>query len=199
MICIQIISSSKNSRPTPQVPKVLADPTHPNLLEALLTAAAAITESSHEDTHLWLQGGNRREHRLVNSLLDILRAVPTLRLTPEAAASVCAATAAILVNTLNVARRHPSALPGSDTHHTLLAQVMDRDLWKVIVYRGMLSRAALLPLQPGVLHVERASEDAAHGGQPEWTPLRACCHLLAALALEDLWPEYVAKVGFEVG
>jgi hypothetical protein len=187
----------------PQVLEALADPGHPALRSALRATAAAITTAKHDDTHLWLQGGLMRGHRLVESLLRILRALPALPLTSAEAADTCAAAAAVLANTFCVARRHPEVLPGSDLIQTLVAQVANPDVMRAVVHFGMLGPAACVPLFPAV-HVELApGEDPSwHGGRLAWTPLRVCGHLLAALVVEDArcgGPGHMAKVRGEVG
>jgi hypothetical protein len=175
----------------PQALQVLSNPSHPELPAKLRLAAAAITASNHNTLRIWLQGG------LFTHLLRILRSLPALKLSPADATDVCAATTAVLVNIIFVARDHTSCLPGSATLEQITYNIASLDVLAAVVKHGMLGPAAVERLQPGrEIHVEHIKDYRKFGtpsngswpqGPPQfWTPLRICGHLLVAIFMQDM-------------
>jgi hypothetical protein len=170
---------------------VLSNPSHPDLPAKLRLAAAAITASNHNTLRVWLQGG------LFTHLLHILGSLPALKLSPADATDVCAATTAVLVNIIFVARDHVSCLPGSATLEQVTNAIGSLDVLAAVVKYGMMGPAAVERLQPGrEIHVEhikqwRTRGTPSNGSWPQgptqfWTPLRICGHLLLAVSMQHM-------------
>jgi hypothetical protein len=135
------------------------------------------------------------EEDLFTHLLHLLRALPTLGLSPDIATDTCAAASAVLANICIVTRQHSAPSLG-----LLTAQILTVDVVAAIVQYGMLSPTSTQqPLPP--IHVEgwtdisglvQATADSAgtrerhqmHGVAQFWTPLRVCGFLLSMAITE---------------
>jgi hypothetical protein len=175
-----------------QVLHVLADPAHPDLQAKLRFAASAIAMDKYRNLPRWLQGG------LMDHLLAILRALPSLHLSPQEAASTCAAAAAALCNVVQVAFvwHFCDHQPPGFSMDALIEKARALDVLEAVVQYGMLDPAALQPL-PTAIHVEKYPgvvqfSVAPAGGEP-WTPFRVCGCLLVAV-MEDC--EYTNHCNF---
>jgi hypothetical protein len=162
-----------------QVLHVLSNPTHPDLQAKLCFASSCITADKRHNLPRWLQRG------LFTHLLRILRALPTLHLSPKVAANTCAAAAAALCNVIRVALQSPTFnLTPAITVPSLLEEATSRDIVAAVVQFGMLGASALEPL-PAAVHVEHAGKvplfPVAPAESGPWTPLRVCGCLLVAL------------------
>ena len=142
------VACDVQSAPTPsrsvvlQVLKALADPSHPDLAAHLRTAAASISLKKRHELPIWLEGG------LLTRLLDILRALPTLNLSPPLAAEVCSAAAAAVCNILQLTE--VSRLPlGNFTHQGLMEAAQCPDMLSGLLQCGILNPAAGEQLPPG--------------------------------------------------
>jgi hypothetical protein len=179
----QLSNATLTSTTALQVLRVLADPAHPDLQAKLRFAASAVAMDKYHNLPRWLRAG------LLDHLLGILRALPTLHLSPQEAANTCAAAAAALGNVVQVAllwhySDHPMPAFSIDS---LMEKARSLDVLEAVVQFGMLGPAALQPL-PAAIHIEQypgvVQFSVAPAGDEPWTSLRVCGCLLVAV-MED--------------
>jgi hypothetical protein len=150
-----------------QALNTLASPSHPDLATHLRVAAAATSFSKRQGLRLWLEGG------LFTHLLDILRALPSLGLSPSLAAEVCAAAAAGVCNVIDVTREYEAALPAAATRSMLMQATQSVEVLSAVVLCGIVPPAAAEQLPPGhKIHLVCGTDARGSGGGAEASTAR---------------------------
>jgi hypothetical protein len=139
---LQCQPPTKARAPAPQALRVLADPSHPELVTHLRAAAAAICHKKRHDLRLWLEG------RLFTHLLGILTALPTLGLSPALAAETCATAAATLCRVLTLSTDADVALPPPLASAALLAAACQPEVFSALVRQGIVNPEATRQVLP---------------------------------------------------